>query len=81
MSTEDLLTLEMTKVNGEEAEEKVKGEVNAYVIIAVLVILATIATWVVPAGQYDRVKDAVTGREVVVAGSFHLVTFPRKIST
>ena len=55
-------------------EEKVKGEVNAYVIIAVLIILATLATWLVPAGQYDRVKDAATGRQVVVAGSFHTVT-------
>jgi uncharacterized ion transporter superfamily protein YfcC len=59
---------------GAAKEEKVKGEVNAYVIIAVLIILATLATWLVPAGQYDRVKDAATGRQVVVAGSFHTVT-------
>lgn len=55
-------------------EEKVKGEVNAYVIIAVLIFLATMATWLVPAGQYDRVLDKVTGRQVVVAGSFHNVS-------
>ena len=54
-------------------EEKLADEVNAYVIIAVLIVLATIATWLVPAGVYDRMLDKATGRSVVVAGSFHLV--------
>ncbi len=57
----------------ERQEEKATGEVNAYVIIAVLILLATLATWLVPAGVYDRVLDKVTGRSIVVAGSFHLV--------
>lgn len=57
----------------ERQEEKATGEVNAYVIIAVLILLATLATWLVPAGVYDRVLDKVTGRSIVVAGSFHIV--------
>ncbi len=57
----------------ERQEAKATGEVNAYVIIAVLILLATIATWLVPAGVYDRVLDKVTGRSIVVAGSFHIV--------
>ncbi len=75
MSTEDLLNLEAITGKGEVVEEEVKGmgEVNAYVIIAVLIMLATIATWVVPAGVYDRVLDPATNRQVVVAGSFHSV--------
>ena len=55
-------------------EEKLADEVNAYVIIAVIMVLAVIATWLVPAGVYDRVMDKATGREIVVAGSFHHVT-------
>lgn len=30
-------------------------------------------TWVLPAGRYDRAPDAATGRDVVVAGSYHAV--------
>jgi uncharacterized ion transporter superfamily protein YfcC len=69
MSSENAQVLE----SSEAKEEKSTGEVNAYVIIAVLVILATLATWLVPAGKYDRVLDKATGREIVVAGSFHSV--------
>ncbi|TLN00361.1 YfcC family protein, partial [bacterium] len=54
-------------------EQKAQHEVNAYVIIAVLILLAVIATWVVPAGQYDRIMDEVTKREIVVSGTFHNV--------
>ena len=31
-------------------------------------------TWVVPAGEYERVLDAATGRMMTVPGSFHAVT-------
>lgn len=43
---------------------------NAYVIIFILIILATIATWIIPAGQYDRVQDPISGRTVVDSESF-----------
>jgi len=33
--------------------------------------VAAILTWIVPAGQYDRRTDPVTGRQVVVPGTFH----------
>jgi uncharacterized ion transporter superfamily protein YfcC len=36
------------------------------------VFIAAAATWIVPAGVYDRVANPETGRDVVVAGSFHL---------
>src|SRR5207244_11570563 len=35
--------------------------------------LAAAASWVVPAGQYERRDDPVTGRRVVVAGTYHAV--------
>ena len=37
------------------------------------VAIAAALTWVVPAGVYDRKDDPVTGRAVVVAGTFHRV--------
>ncbi len=34
------------------------------------VLLAAVLTWVLPAGSYERMEDPVTGREVVVAGTY-----------
>lgn len=42
---------------------------HVYVIIFSLIILAAIATYIVPAGEYDRVVDD-EGRTVVVKGTF-----------
>ncbi|HSA56505.1 MAG TPA: hypothetical protein VLE53_12430 [Gemmatimonadaceae bacterium] len=44
----------------------------------VLLLLAAIAvaavlTWLLPAGEYDRREDVATGRNVVVAGTYHRV--------
>jgi len=35
--------------------------------------IAAILTWRLPAGEYDRRDDPVTGRRVVVAGTYHSV--------
>lgn len=64
---------EITEMRKSKIEEKLSGEVNAFVIIAALIVIAVIATWLVQAGQFDRVMDQDTGREVVVNGSFHFV--------
>ena len=37
------------------------------------VALCAALTWVLPAGEYDRRDDPVTGRRVVVAGTYHTV--------
>lgn len=42
------------------------------VILLSIVILAALATLVIPSGTFDRVMDEQTGREIVVPGSFHL---------
>lgn len=44
-----------------------------YVIIFLLILLATIFTWVLPAGEYVRVEDPNSGRTVVDPESFHYV--------
>ncbi len=37
------------------------------------IALAAALTWVLPAGSYDRHRDEATGRDVVVAGTYHRV--------
>jgi uncharacterized ion transporter superfamily protein YfcC len=37
------------------------------------ILAAAIGSYVLPAGQYDRREDPVTGRQVVVAGTYHRV--------
>lgn len=44
---------------------------HTYVLLAGLIVLAAVATWIIPAGSYDRVVER--GREIVDPLSFHLV--------
>ena len=37
------------------------------------ILVAAICSYLLPAGQYDRREDPVTGRQVVVAGTYHHV--------
>ncbi len=37
------------------------------------ILIAAALSYVLPAGQYDRLDDPITGRSVVVAGTFHEV--------
>ncbi|MEG0748200.1 MAG: YfcC family protein, partial [Cetobacterium sp.] len=46
---------------------------HTYVIIFSLIIFAVLLTWIVPAGHFPRVKDAVTGKTVIVADQFSFV--------
>ena len=43
------------------------------VLLSGAVFLAAAASWVLPAGSYDRTVDEATGRTVVVSGTFHEV--------
>jgi uncharacterized ion transporter superfamily protein YfcC len=43
------------------------------VLLLAAVAVAVAATWVVPAGRYERRQDAATGREVVVPGTYQPV--------
>ncbi len=38
------------------------------------VVIAALLTWVLPPGEYDRQVNPATGREVVVAGTYHTVS-------
>ena len=42
-------------------------------LLTACILAAALASYVLPAGQYERRDDPVTGRAVVVAGTYHLV--------
>lgn len=46
---------------------------NPYVLIVIMIVIAAIATYIVPAGVYDRVVSEITGKTVVDPTSFHFV--------
>lgn len=43
------------------------------VLLFACVVLASLMSYVLPAGEFDRQQDAATGRQVVVSGSYHSV--------
>lgn len=46
---------------------------SAYTILFLLIVLVAVLTWIIPAGQYDRVMNEEVGREVAVAGTYQQV--------
>jgi uncharacterized ion transporter superfamily protein YfcC len=43
---------------------------SAFTILFGLIVLVAALTWIIPAGQYDRVPSEALGKDVPVAGSF-----------
>ena len=46
---------------------------TAYTILFMLIVLVAALTWIIPAGQFDRVASETVGREIAVAGTFKTV--------
>ncbi|KMQ73144.1 YfcC family protein [Marinobacter subterrani] len=46
---------------------------TAYTILFCLIALVAALTWVIPAGQYERVMNEEVGREVAVPGTYEIV--------
>ncbi|AWX53937.1 MULTISPECIES: YfcC family protein [Brevibacillus] len=46
---------------------------HTYAILFIIIILAALASYVLPAGEFERVKDVASGKTVVVNGSYHPV--------
>lgn len=57
---------------GEQKKFKL-GMPHTFILLGIILIICTILTWIVPAGQYEMVEDAVTGRMVVDPDSFQIV--------
>ena len=43
------------------------------VILLLFIFIATLLTYLIPSGEYERVIDEVSGREVVVQGSYQKI--------
>jgi uncharacterized ion transporter superfamily protein YfcC len=43
---------------------------SAYTILFALIVIVAALTWIIPAGQYDRVASETLGKEVPVAGTY-----------
>jgi uncharacterized ion transporter superfamily protein YfcC len=59
---------------GQPAAEKAGWSFpTAFTILFCLIGLVAILTWIVPAGQYERVKNEALGKEVPVPGTYQVV--------
>lgn len=59
-------------MNEEVKEKKFKLKaVNPVVLLCIIILVAAIASYIVPAGTYDRVFDPVTEKELVDPSTFH----------
>lgn len=55
----------------EKTKQKRKLQMpHAYVILLMIIVFCTLLTWVLPAGQFERVEDPVLEREIVIPGSY-----------
>ena len=49
---------------------------HSLIIIFLLICVAAVMTWVIPAGEYVRVEDPATGRMIVDPSSYHRIEWP-----
>lgn len=54
-------------------EKKKKSSLNAFVLLLIIMLIAAVLTWIVPAGSFDRTLDEATGKEVVVPGTYQVI--------
>lgn len=43
---------------------------HAYIIIFIMIIIATVMTWIIPSGQFERITDEGTNKLIVATDSF-----------
>lgn len=61
-----------TENNQAEKKKRFKAP-DALALMVILMVIAAILTYVLPAGEYDRIADPNTGRNIVDATSYHTV--------
>lgn len=59
-----------THQNHSQSKEKKALNINAFVLLFFVIVISAILTYIMPAGEYDRVEK--DGRTVVVPDSFHV---------
>ena len=66
----------MTENKQDTVQKPVNKKVSVpspIIIIFFILILTAIATYLIPAGAFERVKDAASGRMVVDPNTFHFI--------
>lgn len=61
------------KLEGEQNEDLATRFPTAYTILFLLIVFVAALTWIIPAGQYERVMSESVGREVAVPGTYQQV--------
>lgn len=46
---------------------------HTLVILMIIILIITALTWIIPSGEYDRVKDEASGKKVIDPASFHYI--------
>jgi len=46
---------------------------HTYAIIFIMILMAALASYIVPTGEFERIEDAASGKTIVVNGSYHSV--------
>lgn len=60
-------------MNKKASTEKKKFELpHIFVLLCLIIVVCAIATWILPAGEFDRTVNEA-GTEVVVPGTYHTV--------
>ena len=63
----------MQQNEGKKSEQKKSFSINTYVLLFSVIIIVVILTYIIPAGQFERVQDANTGRMLADPESFHYI--------
>ncbi len=61
---------ESTNSTGQAEQALASRFPTAYTILFLLIVLVAALTWIIPAGQYERVMSEEVGREIAVAGTY-----------
>lgn len=66
--------VELSEVNQSSKNKKIKFSMpHSYVIMGIILIVVSLLTYIIPAGEFKRVDDPVTQRQVVLPGSYQHV--------
>ena len=63
----------MSSGPSQQAKKKGFKMPHTFVILVVIILIATVLTWVIPSGEYARIEDPISGRKIVDATSFAYV--------
>ncbi len=57
-------------INDQERAKKISNTMHPMLLMVIVVLFCAVLTYILPAGQYQRVEDEAIGKEIILAGSF-----------